>query len=125
MSRASVLSVRSPFQSYPRPNDLARHARLGNVHETFLPNRLDPGAHLVSNKLDSLLAGQTVARDDCRGVNLVFDEIVGPLEQFGGDDDDRGSAVADFLVLLLSKLDKNASSGVFDLEQPQDGCAVV
>ncbi len=46
-----------------------------------------------------------VARDDRGWVDLVLDEIMRTSQQLRGDDHDRGGAVANFLVLLLSQFD--------------------
>lgn len=58
-------------------------------------------------------------------MDLVLDELVSASEKFGGKDDDRSGAVADFFVLLLSELDEDATGRMFDLEQVEDGRAVV
>lgn len=58
-------------------------------------------------------------------MNLVLDQIVGALQELGSDDDDGGCSIAHFLVLLLSELDEDPSSGVLDFDELQDGGAVV
>jgi hypothetical protein len=42
-------------------------------------------------------------------VDLVLDEVVGPAKELGREEDDRGRAVADLLVLLLSERDEDAA----------------
>lgn len=74
---------------------------------------------------DGLLAREAVTGDDGGRVDLVLDEVVGAAEEFGRDDDDRGGAVSDLLVLLLRELDEDATGGVFDFDQLEDGGAVV
>lgn len=47
-------------------------------------------------------------------MNFSLDEFVGTTKEFGSDDDDGSGPVSDLLVLLLGKVDKNSSSGVFN-----------
>ena len=58
-------------------------------------------------------------------MNFVFDEVVCALEQFGGNDDDGGCSIADFLVLLLGQFDQDLCSGVLDFDHFQDGRPVI
>lgn len=79
-------------------------------------------------------------------MDLVLDELVRSSQELRREKDDRGGAVSDLLVLLLSKRDQNASlkemerlvstvmqlpagsrthGRVGDLEEVQDGSAVV
>jgi hypothetical protein len=63
--------------------------------------------------------------DDGGGVDLVLHELVRPPQQLGRYYDDRGCAIADFLVLLLGEVDEDLARGVLDVEQREDGRAVV
>jgi hypothetical protein len=108
-----------------RSDDLARHGRLCNVDEALFAERVDLDAQLLGEVPDGLLAREAVAGDDGGGVDFVLDEVVGAAEEFGGDNDDRGGAVSDLLVLLLRELDEDAPGGVFDFDQLEDGSAVV
>ncbi|KAI3475615.1 hypothetical protein L1887_62957 [Cichorium endivia] len=106
-------------------DDLARHAGLCDIDERLLAERVDLGGELVLEVFAGLAAGETVSGDDGGGVDLVLDQLVGATEELGGDDDDRGGAVADLLVLLLCELDEDAACGLVDLEEREDGGAVV
>jgi hypothetical protein len=49
-------------------------------------------------------------------VYSVLHEFVGTAEQFGCDKDNRGGAVSNFLILLLSKVDENFTGWVLDIK---------
>lgn len=58
-------------------------------------------------------------------MDAVLHELVCPPEELCGNKDDRRGSVTDFLVLLLGKVDEDLSGGVFNVEQGEDGGAVV
>ena len=58
-------------------------------------------------------------------MNLVLDEFVGTTEKLSSDDDDRGGAITDFLVLLLGEFDEDLCGGVFDFEKLENGSTVI
>ena len=62
---------------------------------------------------DSFLAGEPVAGDDGGGVDLLLDQLIRVLQELGGNEDDGGGAVADFLILKLGKLDQNLEKKLF------------
>jgi len=62
---------------------------------------------VLRDVLAGLLAGNAVARNDGGGVDLLLDQFVGVLQQLSGQDDHRGGAIADLLVLELSQLNQN------------------
>ena len=47
-------------------------------------------------------------------MNFSLDKFVGTTKEFGSDDDNGSGSVSDLLVLFLSKVDKDSSSGVFN-----------
>jgi hypothetical protein len=108
-----------------RSDDLGTHAGLGTVDQTVLAHVRHLHAEVLSNVLAGFATGDLVAAHDAGGVELVLDQVVGSLEEFGGHDDDRGGSVADFLVLELGKLDDDLGRRVLDVELAEDGGAVV
>lgn len=50
-----------------------------------------------------------VTSDDGRWVNLVLDKLVSSSKELSGEQDDRGRAISNLLVLLLGKRHKNSS----------------
>lgn len=56
--------------------NLAGHARLGDVDESFATERIDLVAELLVHEFDGLFAGETVAGDDGRRVDLHLHEVV-------------------------------------------------
>jgi len=81
--------------------DLRRERRLGDVEAHLAPEHGRLDRQVVLDELDRLLHRQSVARHDGGGMDGVLDELVGALEQLGGEDDDRRRAVAHLLVLHL------------------------
>lgn len=112
-------------ENHLRSNDLGRHTGLGSVDEAVASKSVDLDGHLVGNELAGLLAGQSVSCDDGGGVDLVFDQLVGSLEELGSNDHDRGGAVTDFLVLLLGQLDKNSSCRMLHLQHVENSGTIV
>ncbi|RDA84126.1 hypothetical protein CP532_0101 [Ophiocordyceps camponoti-leonardi (nom. inval.)] len=106
-------------------DDLARHGRLGDVEERFAAQVLHLDADIFVEELDGLAQRQTVAGDDGGGMYPVLHQLVAPTQQFGGDEDDRSGAVADLFVLLLRQVDEDLTGGIFDVEEAEDGGAVV
>src|SRR5256886_10379058 len=58
-------------------------------------------------------------------MNVLFDEVFRPLEQFSCQDDGRRRAVPCFLVLGLRDLDEHLRSGVLDVDLLEDRHAIV
>jgi hypothetical protein len=58
-------------------------------------------------------------------VYAVLHQLVRALQQLGGEDDDRGGAVAHLLVLHLRELHEDARRRVLDLELVENRRAVV
>jgi len=108
-----------------RSNDLAGHAGLGSVDKAITAQSIDLDGHLVSDEVASFPGSHSVSCNNGGGVDLVLDQLVGPLQELSGNNDDRGGAITDLLILLLSQLDQNASSWMLHLQHVQNGGAVV
>ena len=63
--------------------------------------------------------------DDGLWVDFERDESLGLLEQFAGEDNDGGGAVADFVVLNFGDVYENFGGGIVDADGLQDGRSVV
>ena len=95
---------------HSRPDDLASHARLGGVDQSFFAQRINFHAQLVLHKLYRLLARESVPSYYGRWVYFLLDELVCLPQKLRSDNDDRGRAISDLLVLLLCKVHEDASS---------------
>jgi len=58
-------------------------------------------------------------------MDAVLHKALGLFEELGGEEHDRGGAVADFVVLRHGDIDQSARRGVDDVEQVDDGAAIV
>lgn len=101
-------------------NNFGAHRGLGSCNKSVLSEFSDIDGHLFGEEFAGLLGGHFVSLDDIGGVDFFFDEVVGSLEEFGGDDDDTGGSVTDFGVLKLGKFDENFGSWVFNFQLFQD-----
>lgn len=106
-------------------DDLARHARLRRVDEGLASKRVNLHTQLVLHEFACLPTREAVASDDGGRVDLLLDELVRAPKQLGGNEDNGGRAITDFLVLLLRKVDENAARGVLDRKEGKDRRAVV
>jgi hypothetical protein len=95
-------------------DDFTRHTCLGSIDQRLFSQNVHLDAQLLLHELDSLLACQPVPSNDGRRVNLGFNQFVRATEQLRSDDHHRRRPIADFLILLLCQIDKNASCGVLD-----------
>ena len=59
----------------------------------------------------------SITGDNRSRMYFGFDELICPAKELSSNDHDGSSPVADFFVLLLCKIDKDASSGVLDFKQ--------
>jgi hypothetical protein len=96
------------------PDDFTRHACLGSIDQRLFPQNVHLDAQLLLHKLDSLLTCQPVPSNDGRRVDFGFNQFVRATEQLRSNDHYRGRPIANFLVLLLCQIDKNASCGMLD-----------
>jgi len=55
----------------------------------------------------------------------VLHQLVSSPKQLSGDQDDRCCAITNFLVLLMRKINQNLAGGVLNVEQAENGGAVV
>jgi hypothetical protein len=58
-------------------------------------------------------------------VYSVLHELVSSSQKLGGDQDNRGSAVTDLLVLLVRKVDEDLAGGVLDVEKAENRGTIV
>src|SRR6267143_4392669 len=58
-------------------------------------------------------------------MDVLFDQVFRPLEQFSRQDDSRGRAIARFLVLGLRDLNEHLRGGVLDVDFLEDRHAIV
>lgn len=58
-------------------------------------------------------------------MNLVLDEFVGTLEKFAGNNDDRGSTITDFAILLLSKLHQNLTGRMLNVKKIENSSTII
>ena len=116
---SSQLTMDSPS------DDLARHTRLRRVNERLPSKCIHLYAQLILHELACLPASQTIPSNDGSGVDLLLDELVRAAKKFCSDEHDRRRPISDFLVLLLGKIDKDASSGMFNSKEGKDGRAVI
>ena len=58
-------------------------------------------------------------------MNLVFDQVIGSLQKFSGQDDNRGSSITDFTILDLGKLNENFCGRMCHLELLENSGAIV
>ncbi|KAH3660039.1 hypothetical protein OGAPHI_007244 [Ogataea philodendri] len=108
-----------------RSNDLGRHGRLCNIHKGFLSERVNGLRKHLVDESGRLLQRQTVSSDHGCWVDLIFHQLVGSLQEFGGNDHNRSGSVTDFTILLISQLHQNLSSRMLHVQKGQDGRAVV
>ena len=108
-----------------RPNDFTRHARLRGIEQCIPTKMFDLHAQLILHESYSLTTRQPVSCDDSGGVNLCLHELIGASQQFSSNDHDRSSAIADFLVLFLCKINKATTCRVFYGDERKYGGAVV
>ena len=105
--------------------DLRRERGLGDREGDLAAHLVGLDGELVLDELDRLLHRHPVARHHRRRVYAVLHQLVRALQQLGGEDDDRGGAVAHLLVLHLRELHEDARRRVLDLELVEDRRAVV
>lgn len=71
-----------------RSDKLRGHGSLGSVDEGFAAEGIDGQCEGVLDVLASLLGGHLVTSDDAGRVDLVLDEFVGSLKEFGSKNND-------------------------------------
>ena len=129
-----------------RSDDLGRNGRLDRIDETLFAKVVHVERKIVLNVLAGFLAGQSIATNDGRWMNFGLDQLIGILQQFGSDDHlntsvrlmitqnenvctlctyNRGGSISDFIILQLGQIDQHLGSRMFDLQQTQDGRAIV
>ena len=69
------------------------------VDDAFPSEIVDVDGEIVVEIFARFFTGEPVAADDRSRVDLLFDQLLGVLQQLRGDDDDRGGSIADFLIL--------------------------
>ena len=74
---------------------------------------------------DDLVEGLEVGVDDDSGVDVSLEEALNCAHDLTSEDDHRGGAVTDLLVLSASKLDHGLGGGMCDIDFSEDGIAVV
>ena len=85
---------------------------------------VDGDCELV-DALDGESGGGAVALDDDVRADAVLDKLLCLAEEFGREQHDRGGSVSDFGVLGAGDIDQGLGGGVDDVEQAEDGRAVV
>lgn len=55
----------------------------------------------------------------------ILHEFVCSSKEFCGNDDNGSCTITDFFILLLCEVDENLASRVFDVEEGENGCAIV
>ena len=114
-----------PISENSRSDNFTRHAGLGDVDQALLSKCINLDTELFRQVSNCLLRCESVTGNDGRRVNLVLDEIVRSLQEFGSDDDDRGSTISNFLVLLLSEFYEDPSRWVFNFDQLKNRSSVI
>mmetsp|Transcript_28049 Transcript_28049/g.66618 ORF Transcript_28049/g.66618 Transcript_28049/m.66618 type:complete len:219 (+) Transcript_28049:909-1565(+) len=75
--------------------------------------------------LDGILQGRVVPPHDDRGVEVPLEEGLSGVEHLAGEDDDRGGAVSDLLVLRAAELDDRLRRWMGHINLTQDRVAIV
>lgn len=104
---------------------LGAHGGFGSVDKTFTGEGIGLDSEVLSDKVDRLLKGKTVAAHDGGGMNLVLNKLVGSLQKLGSEDDNGGGTITDFTILDLGKFDENFGSGVGYLELLKNCGAII
>lgn len=110
---------------YSPANDFARHARFRGIDERIPSQRIHFHAQLVLHELASLPTCQPITSNDRRWVDFLLHQLVRAPQKLRCDEDDRGCAIADLLVLLLGQINKYASSWVLNCKESEDCRAVI
>jgi len=103
---------------------LAGHRRLGDVLQRLRVVGVDPRGDLV-DLFAGVLAREVEALDDRCRVDVLFEEVLGVLEELARDRDRARRAVAGLVLLRLGDLDDHLGGRVVDVHRLQDGDAVV
>lgn len=99
----------------PLPSDnFARHGGFRAVYQCFTTEGIYFDAQLILHEFDGLATRQTIASNDCGGMNFHFDQFVGPSKELRGNYNDRSRSIADFLVLLLGEVNKYPAGWMLD-----------
>ena len=115
----------SQTRAYSPADDFTRHTRLRSVYQGLPAKRIDLYAQLILHKLAGFPAREPVSSDDRGRMDFLLDELVRASKKLSGDDDNGCSTVADFSVLLLCEVDKDAASWILYGQQAKDSRAVV
>jgi hypothetical protein len=103
---------------------LAGHGGRSHLPEHLLVLRIDGGRDVIEDRL-RLLAGEVVAADDGRRVDVLLEQVLRLLQELAGQRDGRRRAVADFVLLGLGDLDDHLGRGVLDVHLVEDSHPVV
>lgn len=74
---------------------------------------------------DDLIEGLEVGVDDDSGVDVSLEETLDCAHDLASEDDHRGGAITDLLVLGASELDHGLGCGVGHIDFSKDGISVV
>ena len=109
-------------------DDLGVHGGLGALQEQVALLFFSLVANLDGDLLDSLSAefqGFTVTLDDDLRVHAFFDKVLRLLEQLTGGEDDTCRAITNLVILTSSDVDEGLGSWVHDVEQTDQGGAII
>ena len=113
-SNTSTFTASRPNTALPADN-LGGHGCFSHIQQAVSTQGIHFHCHVIHDKLDRLFAGQAIAGNNGRGMNLVFHELVGSFEELGSNDNHGGGAVPYLFVLLLGKLHQDLCGRVLDL----------
>jgi hypothetical protein len=112
-------------QGHSLSDYFTRHRSFSHINQGISPKRIDLYAQLILHELDRFPACQTIARDNGCGVDLRLDELIRTTKELRSNNHHRRCAITNFLVLLLSKINKYTTSRVFNRQKGKDGGAVI
>ena len=105
--------------------ELGAHGSLGGLQDGFVCQVILAHNQRPLDEVDGLFERHTVTSHDRGWVNLVFDQVIGSLQKFGGEDHNRGSSVTYLTVLDLGKLDEDFCGGMCHLKLFENSGAIV
>jgi len=110
---------------YLLADNLTRHTGLRGIDQRLPSESVHLNAQLFLHEAARFSASKAIACYDRRGMYFSLDKFIGTAKEFGSNEDNGSCAVTDLLVLLLGKIYKDSSSGMFNRQQRQNGGAVI
>ena len=131
-----ALGISHPYSSHRGNNHISEEVRLcgkklgahrsfGGLQDGFVCQVILAHNQRPLDEVDGLFERHTVTSHDRGWVNLIFDQIIGSFQKFGGQDHNRCSTVTNLAILNLGKLNENFCGRVCHFKLLENSGAIV